>query len=440
MATSLDSTAGGRGALRRLTDVRLSLSAKIFIGNLVTVGATLGLLFGLGQRGWFAQPENQWVLVIGILVPASAVAWLISRRLTRNLETLMRAARAISTGDLSEAVAVNDDPQWADEIDVLAGTTATMLGNLRDLVAHLQRTAARVKASSSALVEATDAVGQQASGVLEQVASIAQRSEGQAERAEQQGTILDQMATDLRRSADIADEAARSTQATSAAATRGTETSRQALGRMRNVFERVDDAGDAVYRLSERTAEIHAIVQAITQIAEQTHLLSINASIEAARAGDAGRGFAVVAEEIRRLADSSARSAEQINVIVTGIDDHTRSVVNTMRESTRELGEGRKHIDDISRTLDSIVDATHREAEKVSSLSELTRTQLELAVEVVAVADDVRRGAERIAEATRTVEAASSEQRRRSVTLEDSARTLSDLAAELDSVAGGFRL
>ena len=418
----------------------MSLSTKIFFGNLATVVATIVLLFGLGQSAWLQRPDRQWALVLAILVPATAVAWLVSRRLTRNLETLARAARAISTGDLSEAIDTHGDPRWADEIDVLAVTTAAMLGDLRDLVAHLQRTASQVQAASGALVEATDAVGRQAATVLDQVAPMAQRSEQLVGRADHQGGVLDRMASDLRRSAQIADEAARSTHDTSAAATRGSETSQQALGRMRNVFERVDDAGDAVYRLSERTAQIHAIVQAITHIAEQTHLLSVNASIEAARAGDAGRGFAVVAEEIRRLADSSARSGEQINVIVTGIDDHTRAVVNTMRESTRELGEGRKHIDDISLTLDTIVEATAREAEKVATLSELTRTQLELAVEVVVVAEDVRKGAERIAEGTRAVESASSEQRRRCVTLGDSARTLSDLAAELDSVAGGFRL
>ncbi len=108
----------------------------------------------------------------------------------------------------------------------------------------------------------------------------------------------------------------------------------------------VDAAGRAsedVNALSQRTGEIHDIVGTMGQIAEKTHLLSVNASIEAARAGEAGRGFGVVAEEIRRLADSSARSADRIAEIVAGIDDHSRRVVATMEASSTALSESLDH-------------------------------------------------------------------------------------------------
>ncbi len=127
---------------------------------------------------------------------------------------------------------------------------------------------------------------------------------------------------------------------------------RDAVQRTRTAFERVERAGDDVIQLSERTAEIHDIVGAIGQIAEKTHLLSVNASIEAARAGEAGRGFGVVAEEIRRLAESSARSTEQIHEIVGGIDDHSQRVADTVKASTQALGESRAYLDEISRTLE----------------------------------------------------------------------------------------
>jgi methyl-accepting chemotaxis protein len=424
----------------RMIDVRFSLQAKIFIALLSCVAGVMALVSLLGSTSWFQGQGGGLVLAFVVLAPASAAAWAISRRLTRNLETLTRGARAISTRDLSEQVVVRGDPSWADEIDLLASTTAAMLGDLRDLVDHLQRTAAQVTTASKDLVETTDAVGQQADGVLEQVGNIAQRSEAQSQQVDRQGKIILSMVEALRRSAEIADTAARSTKETTAAAARGSESTQQALGRLRTAFQQVDDASAAVFTLSERTAEIHAIVQAITQIAEQTHLLSVNASIEAARAGDAGRGFAVVAEEIRRLADSSANSAEQIRVIVQGIDGQTRTVVNTMRESTRELNEGRQRMDDISHTLEGIVTGAQREADTVGSLSELTRTQLELADKVVAVGAEVRHGAEQVARATRQVEETSVEQQARTQALEEGARVLRELAAELTSVADRFRL
>jgi methyl-accepting chemotaxis protein len=421
------------------SQVRVSLATKIFLGHLVTVIGTMALVFGLGQTAVFGAGGGA-VLLFAVLVPTSTMAWLISRRLTRNLDDLTRAAGAISSGDLSEAPPMDTRATWPDEIDSLAFTTDRMLRDLRELVAHLQRTSARVNGASQALVETTQAVGRHAEGVLTQVAGIAQSTKLQFQQVEHQDQVIGRMVEGLRRSATIADEAARSTRDTSAAATHGTETTRHALDRMRSVFERVDGASEKVYRLSKRTAEIHDIVEVISQIAQQTHLLSINASIEAARAGDTGRGFAVVAEEIRRLSDSSAKSAEQIRIIVDGIDEYTKSVVDTIRESSRDLSESRREIDEISRTLDTIVEAARREAEKVSSLSELSRTQLGLADEVVTAAVGVRRVADQAGSATRSVEDASSEQRRRSLDLGTSARQLADLAAELDRVAGRFRL
>lgn len=420
------------------TDVRVSLSVKIFLAILVTVVASLSLVVAFESS--MDTAADWWALGSGILLAASVSAWIISRRLARDLARLSRASHAITTGNLAEPIAGGGPDRWADEVDLLTSHVAGMVESLRDLVQRLQRTAAQVDQSAAELVGNTQAVGQQAEGVLAQVGRIAERTEQQSRQADHQGQIIGRMVADLRRSAQIAEEAARSTRDTNAAAGRGTESARQVLGRMRSVFERVEDAGQAVYRLSERTAEIHDIVEVISRIAQQTHLLSVNASIEAARAGDAGQGFAVVAEEIRRLADSSARSADQIRVIVHGIDEHTRGVANTMRESNRELSEGRTHIDEISRTLDTIVEAARGEAQKVATLSELTRSQLGMADEVVGAAERVRQGADRIAEAIRSVESASSEQRRRSLALDESARQLSNLATELTAVAGRFTL
>ena len=123
-----------------------------------------------------------------------------------------------------------------------------------------------------------------------------------------------------------------------------------------------------------------------------------------------------------------------------GIDAQTRTVVNTMRDSTRELNEGRQRMDDISHTLDGIVTGAQREADTVDNLTELTRTQLALAEEVESVAGEVRTGAEEVARATREVEAASGEQQARSEALDAGAKVLRELAAELTSVADRFRL
>ncbi|MCK6573300.1 methyl-accepting chemotaxis protein [Myxococcota bacterium] len=426
---------------RPTSEVRLSLASKVFVGNLLTVVFTIALILTIEavDTGPFAF-ESRAALFIASFLPAMVIAWLLSRRLTRNLESLTRAARAIGTGDLNETIRPRSMTVFPDEIDVIAETTSIMLDDLRALVGHLQATSEKLSRSSGDLVETAGHLNAQTDVVVQQVGGIARRAEIQSGKVEEQSETLGRMVRDLRRSADIATETARSTQETSAAATQGNESTRHALGRVRSAFERVEASGGSVFRLSERAGEIHAIVEAITRIAQQTHLLSVNASIEAARAGDAGRGFAVVAEEIRRLADSSARSAAQIQLIVQGIDEHTRSVVDIMRESTRDLGDGRRDMDEITRALDTIVEVTRREAARMADLSALAIKQLELAEDVAQAAGEVRRVADHNTESTRTVETAFTEQRRRGQALEVSSRTLAEIAGELAQVTRRFRL
>lgn len=423
------------------SEVRLTLATKIFAGHLMTVVVTIGLvLFMDDADGGPLAFQSRTALSLAVFLPAMVMAWLISRRLTRNLRALSITARAIGTGDLSERLPLPTPAVFADEIDVMAESTGIMVGNLRVLVEHLQAASEKLARSSSELVETAGLLGAQNEVVVQQVGGIARRAEQQSGKVEEQSDALTRMVRDLRRSADIATETARSTHETSAAAAQGNESTRHALDRVRSAFERVEASSGSVFKLSERASEIHAIVEAITRIAQQTHLLSVNASIEAARAGDAGRGFAVVAEEIRRLADSSARSAAQIQQIVQGIDEHTRSVVDIMRESTRDLGDGRRDMDEISHALGIIVEVTRREAARVSDLSTLAVGQLKLAEEVVQAAGEVRRVADHNAESTRSVEASFGEQRRREKALEQSSRQLAVLAGELTQVTRRFRL
>lgn len=426
---------------RPLGEVRITLATKIFAGHVVTVVGTIVLLLYMeaSDGGPFAF-ESRAALVSAVFLPAMITAWLISRRLTRNLRAVVTAAQAVGTGDLGGHMPAPASPLFPDEIDAMAQATSQMLDNLRSLVEHLQGASSKLATASDELVETARHLGSHADAVSQQVGGITRRAEQQSGKIEEQTESLGRMVRDLRRSAELATETARSTQETTTAASQGSESTRHALGRVRSAFERVEASSGAVFRLSERAAEIHDIVAAITRITQQTHLLSVNASIEAARAGDAGRGFAVVAEEIRRLAESSARSAEQIRVIVQGIDEHTRNVVDIMRESTRDLGDGRRDMDEISRALDTIVDVTRREAARVTDLSTLAVGQLKLAEGVVQAAAEVRRVADHNAESTRSVESAFGEQRRRGQVLETSSKQLAVLAGELTQVTRRFRL
>ncbi|MCA9543443.1 MAG: methyl-accepting chemotaxis protein [Myxococcales bacterium] len=423
---------------RAVPEVRLSLASKIALINLATVLVTLAGVLVLTQSEFYRSSSSAGWLVFAVLTPILAVSWMASRWLIGSLQALTVTSQAMGRGDL-RAPPVRSRKPWPDELDVIAHASAALVEDLRELVQRIRGSAQAVERSAEQLVGTASAVGTQAEGVREQLGRITERTEQQTGQAEAQRQHIERMAEDLRRAAALADEAARSTRDTREAAGAGSETTRQVIGRLHSVFERVDDASVAVVSLSARTAEIHEIVEAISAVAQQTHLLSVNASIEAARAGEAGQGFAVVAEEIRRLADASGQSAARIRELVQRIEGETRSVVETMRASSSELGEGRARLDEILATLDEIAQAARREADKVEALTALTREQLELTQDVVQITQSVRQGTDRIAEASRQAEQASAQQRQHTVALGEQAEQLRALATGLTDAAGHFQ-
>ena len=109
-----------------------------------------------------------------------------------------------------------------------------------------------------------------------------------------------------------------------------------------------------MFELEAKTRHVHQITEIITSVAHRTNLLSLNASIEAARAGEAGRGFSVVADEIRKLAESAGRSAEEIAKLIHEIESDTNEVAQGMRESSIVVGEGREDVDTVADSLEQI--------------------------------------------------------------------------------------
>ena len=413
------------------------LQTKI-LSSYVIVG--LVLLFAVP----FILEKTQNAIVGGTLVLLLTVA--LGNGLTIAVARVSRVGRLkesaveISRGDLSRAVLSEEQKAFHDEIDDLTEAIRTMQENLRDLVSRIQRTAQSVSESANELQTSAEEVNASTDEVASSMEKISAGAGQQSDLVERTSKVIGEIAASIERTARSAEEAARASAETSSSAASGGDAARLAGEKVKKVFARIEAASEQVFAFGERTKEISKIVEAITQVANQTNLLALNATIEAARAGEYGRGFAVVAEEVRKLAESAGRSAEQISSLAADISGRAAKVVETMMESVSELGDGREDLNAIIRTLADIAKIAANGADKVGVISQAARDQLKGSADMVQAMDHISDVASSNASSTEQVRKVTSEQTAAVAGMASAAQELTNLSLELQTVVSRFKL
>jgi len=157
---------------------------------------------------------------------------------------------------------------------------------------------------------------------------------------------------------------------------------RNSISGMDNIREQIQETSKRIKRLGESSQEIGDIVGLITEIADQTNILALNAAIQASTAGDAGRGFAVVADEVQRLAERSSNATKQIEALVKTIQADTNEAVHSMEQSTSGVVSGGKMAEDAGEALTRIEDVSTELATLIQSISDSASQQATVAIDV----------------------------------------------------------
>jgi len=415
----------------------VSLQTKILVSYLI-VG--LILVFALPTLQDRVESRVLGGAILLVLTAALGQGMTVAIARVSRVGRLKASAVEISRGDLSRAVVSEGQHSFHDEIDDLTEAIRTMQENLRDLVSRIQRTAQSVSDSASDLQTSAEEVNASTDEVASSMEKIAQGAGQQSDLVERTSKVIGEIAESIERTARSAEEAARASAETSQGAASGGEAARLAGEKVKKVFARIEAASEQVFAFGERTKEISKIVEAITQVANQTNLLALNATIEAARAGEYGRGFAVVAEEVRKLAESAGRSAEQISSLATDISGRAAQVVETMKESVSELGDGREDLNAIIRALADIAKIAAVGADKVGVISQAAREQLKGSADMVQAMDHISDVASSNASATEQVRKVTAEQTAAVAQMASAAQELANLSVELQTVVSRFRL
>lgn len=379
------------------------------------------------------------VLIISVLcvVIALAFTFILLFVKIRPLSALTQFAQQFASGDLKfNALPI----QSKDEIATLTQSFNTMATQLREVLLTINTASEKLAASSEELLASTDETTSATQQMNKAINGVASDTNKQARYLEESTMAIQEVLQGIQVIADSASSIASSADNTTRKSHLGEEQIHKAIVQMKSIEDTVKDTATSVGMLSTRSKEIGEIITTITNISEQTNLLSLNAAIEAARAGEHGKGFAVVADEVRKLAEESSNSAQRITAIIQSIQQDTVAAVQQMHEVTKKVGGGVAMIEHTGSSFTDILESSGDVAGKIQEMSAVS-TQIATNTEQVAGAfASVNTLAKNTTEQTHNVSSLSKEQLATMEEIALSTGALTELAFELSNQLTKFKL
>jgi twitching motility protein PilJ len=328
----------------------------------------------------------------------------------RNQQAILRLLDELSSladGDLTVQATVTEDITGAiaDSINYAVDALRGLVTTINQSAISLDSATRQTQALSQHLAKASGAQSKQIASATESAGSMA--------------ASVEEVSGNAERAADVARHSVE-------VAHKGGDAVRRTIDGMNTIRETIQETSKRIKRLGESSQEIGNIVELINDIAEQTNILALNASIQASMAGEAGRGFAVVADEVQRLAERAANATKQIEVLVRTIQTDTNEAVVSMERSTTDVVGGALLAENAGAALEEIEQVSNQIASLVQNISGSARQQTGAAQNIARNMQVLKEISAQTAESTHATSAAIAK--------------LAELSAGLRKAAAGFRL
>ncbi|ASR48603.1 chemotaxis protein [Paenibacillus kribbensis] len=386
-----------------------------------------------------AQPilkQSLIVIAISVLV-AAVIIFLMIRSFLIPLRKLQAGTRIVRDGNLTERVNLSSK----DEFGELAQNFDQMTHALHTMVSEVNQTSSRLASSSLMIKESTEQTTESVQHVAETVMESAENAATSAEASEQTANAVEEMAKGVSTIAESASSIVDSAGHTEHDVAQGSKMISNVRAQMDRILEAVSQTASLMDELSQLSDNAKQMNSAIAAIAKQTNLLSLNASIEASRAGEAGRGFAVVAIEVRKLSEQSKESADSISQIITQMLDLIQRSTATMNGNVRnQVGEGLRISQDAEGAFANIERSTSHIVEQIQSVSAAAEEISASTEEVSATVTHLASLSRSSADSSQTTSAAAQEQMAAMEEIASSSQELSRMAQDLQALVKRFKI
>ncbi|EGJ51889.1 methyl-accepting chemotaxis protein [Desulfocurvibacter africanus] len=426
----------GKGLQPKLAYTEMIPGTEFMIGTGVYIDNVQETKSALAQRIADLVNSNLLVSVSAIaaifLLVLTPLALVVSRSIIKPIMAARNTAHRISDGDFSVRLAASGRDEVTELEASLNEMAATLQSNAKEIqdktqLAEMMADDARkaadeaIEAKRQADLARRQGIGEAVDGLTgivsrltvaseelaAQTAESAKSTDLQRERIAQTATATEQMNASVLEVARSASEAAQNADQAKGRAQTGSEVVTRTIAAIDNVKRQSERMKASIDTLGKQAEGIGRIMNVITDIADQTNLLALNAAIEAARAGEAGRGFAVVADEVRKLAEKTMTATKEVGAAISAIQDGTRKNIEAMESAGQAVHDSTALADEAGRALQEILKLVESSADQVRNIATASEEQSASSEQISRSTEEINalsdEAAEAMAQATKAV-------------------------------------
>jgi methyl-accepting chemotaxis protein len=375
------------------------------------------------------------VFIIIIILLVIAVSLYLTRLIVKPIVAISSVMKRVADGHLNERVAVRS----GDEIGVMSGSINNMIESMSAIVNKIDATVIQVAASSEGMLDYANQSSNTSAEVATVIQEVAQGMQDQLRGSEQSARATEEMAIGLQRIAESSVNVSDQAETVSSEVESGYLEIQSTLEQMTVISSTAGETADLIRTLTGQSEEIGQIVDVISEISNQTGLLSLNASIEAARAGEHGRGFGVVANEVKKLAERTNTAIVHIVELIRQIQTSTTNASVSMQKSIAEIGDGMGKMKSVGASFDHIRTSIREVSLQIQDVSAINEEMSAGTEEITASITDMLTISRDSADNAEMVAEASAEQKELMNKVVSSAESLNLMMSELKDEIEKFR-